>query len=184
MRGKILGIGIISGDDGNRYKFGIEEIQNLEGRSSEMLVGCEVDFNIAEDKAKEIFITKGSLGFNNLASNFTSNSINGIKLKAYISIGCMFFAFIPFIGVILAITCCVLEILIMFALKAASRSKTLLKNIILSFAMGVMGGISFAIFGGFSLLLSAMTNPSSMAFSTDGLGIGIALFILFEIVRF
>lgn len=44
MKGKILSVGLISGEDGNRYTFKANDVSNLEGRSMENLTGCEVDF--------------------------------------------------------------------------------------------------------------------------------------------
>ncbi|EEO25872.1 hypothetical protein [Helicobacter winghamensis] len=58
MRGKVLGIGMISGDDGNRYNFEPSDIANLGKRTLDSLIGCEVDFQIQENKASSIFIIK------------------------------------------------------------------------------------------------------------------------------
>lgn len=44
MKGKILAVSLISGEDGNRYTFKASDVSNLEGRSMENLTGCEVDF--------------------------------------------------------------------------------------------------------------------------------------------
>lgn len=60
MRGKILAIGVISADDGNRYDFEPSDISNLGKRSAKSLIGCEVDFQIQENKASSIFIIKGN----------------------------------------------------------------------------------------------------------------------------
>lgn len=60
MKGKILGVGVISGDDGNRYSFELSDIANLKKRSLDSLSGCEVDFQIQDDKAKNIFIIQGN----------------------------------------------------------------------------------------------------------------------------
>lgn len=60
MRGKVLGIGLISGDDGNRYSFEPSDISNLGKRTLEGLTGCEVDFQVNEGKANNIFIVKGN----------------------------------------------------------------------------------------------------------------------------
>jgi hypothetical protein len=63
MIGKILGIdedglgGVIRGEDGNRYKFTIEDIKN----SSEPKVNDNVDFETNDKNAKEIYITKSSI---------------------------------------------------------------------------------------------------------------------------
>ncbi|EAL53006.1 hypothetical protein [Campylobacter upsaliensis] len=44
MKGEILAVGLISGEDGNRYTFKANDVSNLEGRSMGNLMGCEVDF--------------------------------------------------------------------------------------------------------------------------------------------
>ncbi|EMZ38562.1 hypothetical protein [Helicobacter bilis] len=57
MQGKILGLGVIRGDDGNRYSFSLDDIANLSGYNSRNLAGYQVDFEIDEEnKAKDIFI--------------------------------------------------------------------------------------------------------------------------------
>lgn len=44
MKGEILAVSLISGEDGNRYTFKANDVSNLEGRSMENLTGCKVDF--------------------------------------------------------------------------------------------------------------------------------------------
>lgn len=62
MIGKILGLdkngieGVIKAEDGNRYKFLIDDIKN----SSEIKVNDSVDFIIEDNYAKEIYLTKTS----------------------------------------------------------------------------------------------------------------------------
>lgn len=58
MKGKILGAGAISGEDGKRYYYDESELKNA--KSGQKLDGCEVDFDIKNNKAVEIYITKGS----------------------------------------------------------------------------------------------------------------------------
>ncbi len=58
MKGKILGAGAISAEDGGRYYYDEGEIKNL--KSGQKLEGCEVDFDIKDGKAVMIYITKGS----------------------------------------------------------------------------------------------------------------------------
>lgn len=61
MKGKILGAGAISGEDGVRYYYEEKELKNLkEGQKFE---GCEVDFDIKDGKAVGVYIVKGG-GFN------------------------------------------------------------------------------------------------------------------------
>ena len=47
MNGKILGDGVIRGNDGKRYAFSANEIKNAQGKSIGDLVGSEVDFEIS-----------------------------------------------------------------------------------------------------------------------------------------
>ncbi|MEA2019409.1 MAG: hypothetical protein U9N59_13305 [Campylobacterota bacterium] len=78
MIGKILGInedglgGVIRGEDGNRYKFTIEDIKN----SSEPKVNDNVDFETDDKNAKEIYITKS----NSIDMSAVSDKIKDIKI--------------------------------------------------------------------------------------------------------
>lgn len=75
MKGKILGPGAISGEDGNRYYYDEGELQNA--KANEKLEGLSVDFEIKEGRAVGIFIIRGS----NFAS-FNAN-IQNINLPSY-----------------------------------------------------------------------------------------------------
>lgn len=44
MNGKILGKGVIRGNDGKRYSFNISEIKNAQGIKIDDLIGSKVDF--------------------------------------------------------------------------------------------------------------------------------------------
>lgn len=61
MKGKILGAGAISGEDGVRYYYDEKELKNL--KEGQKLEGCEVDFDIKDGKAVGVYIVKGG-GFN------------------------------------------------------------------------------------------------------------------------
>ncbi|WP_096014201.1 hypothetical protein [Campylobacter lanienae] len=58
MKGKILGAGAISGEDGNRYYYDEDAIKNLNENSK--IEGLEVDFDIKDGKAVEIYIISKS----------------------------------------------------------------------------------------------------------------------------
>lgn len=58
MKGKVLKLGLISGEDGNRYNFVPSDVANLGQKTLESLIGCEVDFQIQGDKASNILIIK------------------------------------------------------------------------------------------------------------------------------
>lgn len=63
MKGVILGHGFISGEDGKRYEYGLEDLKNLGDRNPMKLENSEVDFEISEQgRAINIFIIK-SAGF-------------------------------------------------------------------------------------------------------------------------
>lgn len=89
MNGKILGNGVISGNDGKRYHFEPSDIKNLDGRDISQLSGKEVDFVAQDDKASEIFITQ-SAGLNintqNIRQIFSSSNLTTIKTLMFISI--------------------------------------------------------------------------------------------------
>lgn len=66
MRGKILGLGAISGYDGNRYYYDEGELKNAkEGQNIE---GLEVDFEIIDGKAAQVFIINKASFLNNFSS--------------------------------------------------------------------------------------------------------------------
>lgn len=56
MEGKILASGLISGKDGNRYIFELNQIQNAIGYDIDELVGKEVDFQIMQNSAISIYV--------------------------------------------------------------------------------------------------------------------------------
>lgn len=57
MQGTILGNGILRGEDGNRYCFAIESIENLNNRTMEDLESLQVDFEPQENyQATSLFI--------------------------------------------------------------------------------------------------------------------------------
>ena len=83
MRGVILGHGFISGEDGKRYEYGLEDLKNLGDRNPMKLENTEVDFEISEQgRAINIFIIKAS----NPSSASASKNIKGQVLgNGYIS---------------------------------------------------------------------------------------------------
>lgn len=125
MKGKILGAGAISGEDGVRYYYDEKELKNL--KEGQKLEGCEVDFDIKDGKAVGVYITKGG-GFNadfgkvganvsaslekmNLPkfdskhifwdlngakANIFGANIHSVKLFLFLSIFCSLFSFLDF----------------------------------------------------------------------------------------
>lgn len=70
MKGKILGAGAISGEDGVRYYYDDKELKNL--KDGQKLEGCEVDFDVKGGKAVGVYIIKSG-GFNADFSKVGSN---------------------------------------------------------------------------------------------------------------
>ena len=75
VKGTILGHGFISGEDGKRYEYGLEDLKNLGDRNPMKLENTEVDFEISEQgRAINIFIIKSAgFGVNFNAGNFGAN---------------------------------------------------------------------------------------------------------------
>lgn len=77
MKGKILGAGAISGDDGKRYYYEENELKNAkEGQNIE---GLEVDFEVIDGKAVGVFILNKpsfSSNFSSLNASFNASMTN------------------------------------------------------------------------------------------------------------
>lgn len=141
MKGTILGLGIISGEDGKRYSFSLKDIQNLTSQYESSLANCEVDFEVEGSNAKAIFITKSSPSAGCVAEAFGKDDLNSIKTKAYVYIGLTLLGFIP-VGFIFLI----------MAIISLSRISgvVLLRNLIWALVCYFVGGI--VIFFGLLLL--------------------------------
>lgn len=187
MKGKILGAGIISGDDGNRYYYEDGEIKNL--KDGTKLDGCEVDFDIREGKAVEIFITKSSFDSAALKGQFLSEDVSGIRFKFLLALGLEFAAaligIIPFIGWflggILGICGLISFVLALLALNKQAQSKTLVRNLILAIAISFVSsaiGLSFS-----ATLIFALIGGGFYGASVIGY-IGLAIFILGNFAAF
>ena len=166
MRGVILGNGVISGEDGKRYSYKLEDIQNLNGKTEANLEGCEVDFEIDDSKkslsAKAIFITKSaSVSVGNIFQDF---SIPSIKMKAYIALGCGLFSPIPIVGWVLGIVSIVFLILTILNISKVSGSKELLRNYILYAVIAMIGAVVIGISEGGAALSFLAASSSSNPF--------------------
>ncbi|WP_297810602.1 hypothetical protein [uncultured Helicobacter sp.] len=159
MLGRILSENIISGNDGHRYNFEVSEIRNLEGRAVQSIIENEVDFEIQEDKAVNIYLIKKQFSLSK--ESLLAEDIPSIKMKAFLMYGCYVLSGIPIIGQILGIIGFVLNILIVIALKKISGSQTLLKNFVIGMIAMVFSMVSiiFSIVGG--LLLASYTDNAS-----------------------
>lgn len=87
MQGKILDFddlqGTILGDDGKRYHFDISEVKNAKNADLETLSGSEVDFELANGKAVEIYIAKFQQNF----KMPQKPEVKALKNKFYIALG-------------------------------------------------------------------------------------------------
>ena len=171
MKGKILDNNIISGEDGNRYSFSPNDIVNLEGKSTNNLTNCEVDFMIDENTAKSIYIINQSL---NMSLFGSYDDINSIKIKAYVYLACSLLGTIPTIGTLFSIVGIIFLILAVRGITKISNIP-LLKNLVLYWVLNFIGliMISISLVGAF---LGSINNNSFLA------GIGITGLIGFALI--
>lgn len=155
MQGKILGLGVIRGDDDNRYSFSLDDIANLSGYNSRNLARYQVDFEIDEEnKARDIFMLNKASFWSRIAQD----DIKSIRRNFLIALSLYFlsnlFGFVSLmehkksgledttIFDILNNTCLIFGYLFwLFAtigLNRASGSKTLLRNLIISFVILIL----------------------------------------------
>lgn len=175
MKGKILGASTISGEDGKRYSFSLNDVRNLEGRSESELVGYEVDFEISGEEAKEIFIIRGL----DVAALVQNSSIQSIKTKAYVYLACCLLALIPLLGLIFAIVALITLILALSNISSLT-GYALVKHLILGILSGFVGGVvgaTILLVSGFALDFSnpigVLDDPSNaLVLNNMGLAIG------------
>ncbi|CUU39810.1 hypothetical protein [Helicobacter typhlonius] len=178
MKGKILGAGAISGADGNRYDFDIADIENLNGKTQEQLVGAEVDFEVVEDSksAKSIFVTSTNLSVNldvnDIKERFSANDAQGVRFKFLMAIvlyavGALF-AFIPFLGFIVTPICSIAAIVIFvlatLRLNSLAESRTLFKNFLYSIVIGIVASVVAGALGGASLIRGSADDMGVLFF--------------------
>lgn len=180
MQGKILAENLISGSDGNRYKFDIADVENLNGASMQAIIGREVDFQIHEDAAKSIFLAQKT-GVGNVGELIGDNSIQGIRIKGYCSL-MIYLWEIPVLGQILAILGVIANILVVSSIQKASGSTTLFRNFIIPMFLSIVAGIIMVFSMGFGTLASmALGSPShlniDMLLSSFGIGTIVAIVI-------
>ena len=157
IKGKVLGNGYISGDDGERYNYHPNEIQNLQGRDPQALSGVSVDFEASTDEngkkvAKAIFITMGATPTFDF-TNINSNDIMGVRLKMLISMLLYLFTFIPFAGILFLIIAVILEFISISRLNQLAGSRTLFRNWIISMLISIFVGGTVAIIAFFDIAI-------------------------------
>ncbi|MCH5322274.1 MAG: hypothetical protein J1E31_01660 [Helicobacter sp.] len=165
MKGKILGSGLISGEDGNRYSFSLEDIQNLGSKDENALVNCEVDFEVQESNAKSIFITKSNFSVSSVTEAFGKDDLNSVKIKAYIYVAGSLLGFIPILGQILAIAGIICLFMAIMSIARISGI-SLMKNLILTFVFYFIGGAIV----GFGILAGASVNDGSVGIAVSVVG--------------
>ncbi|MDY3662975.1 MAG: hypothetical protein SO045_00020 [Campylobacter sp.] len=133
MQGKILSPQLISGDDGKRYEYDKNDVVNLGNRDLALLTGSQVEF-LSFDKrvAKSIYII------------LSADRISPARTMALWGIGLIFFIFIPYIGLIIAIASFVLYSMAIYSVSKAVASKNLFKNYIGAVIIGFFGFIVFS----------------------------------------
>ncbi len=183
MQGKILAENLISGNDGNRYKFDISDVENLKGESMQNIVGREVDFQIQENMAKSIFLAQKT-GVGNVGELISDNSVQGIRIKGYCSL-MVYLWEIPVLGQILAILGAIASILVVSSIQKVSGSTTLLRNFIIPLLLYVIAGTIMALSIGFATFTSIVFGFSGslnidMLLSSFGIGtiISIVMFVV------
>ncbi len=181
MRGKVLTVGLISGEDGNRYTFEASDVSNLKGRSIENLTGCDVDFEVSENMAKNIFITGGSINMANIQAQLMANDTQSIRFKFLLAIGLYFggsfISLIPFLGWVLGpilwIVAIALFVIAVLGTSRVSESKSLFKNFIVSIVVFAIAFILAMMFGG-----TALFGMLAGYDSAGGFGITVAIMLL------
>lgn len=174
MKGKILGVGAISGEDDNRYSYDSNDIVNLDGRSAESVVGCEVDFEVSENVAKNIYLTSSApLNFESLQGQLMANDVKGVRFKFLLAVGLAVgggvIGLIPFIGWVIAPFCAIAALVFMvlavLGARTISESPTLLKNFLLSICISFVCLVLAFIISG-SALLAAFAGDIDAASGT------------------
>lgn len=185
MQGKILGFddlqGAILGDDGKRYHFDISEVKNAKNADLETLSGSEVDFELANGKAVEIYITKFQQNF----KMPQKPEVKALKNKFYIALGILIGGTILIIFVVTIINIALEECLVgriivslFFPLlyvipfynitkfvQEHSRSDTLMRRFVLYNAIPIICGlISFLVESGLISFLILVENGVLLIF--------------------
>lgn len=195
MNGEILNIkedncGVILADDGNRYTFTKEDLNE-----QTLKVGQKVNFVIKDGVAKDIFIVKSQ---NN---SFSNVEISGFLQKldknetrkgavfAAFGVGISFFAIIPFIGTIFLIGGIILELFGVYKLSENSKKeKNIFKNMIMAYVFILIGTIAMTLFAGAGILGGQMSSLNShnldmsVGMSMGGVAIGIIVYLVFGVL--
>ncbi|MCI7013808.1 MAG: hypothetical protein MR878_00265 [Campylobacter sp.] len=167
MQGKILSPQLISGDDGKRYEYDKNDVENLGGKDLALLTGSQVEFVSFDNRvAKSVYIIAEN---RNVSSILSADSISSARTKALWGLGLLFFSSIPYIGYffiltpnirkiidlgleffsfipyighigkIIAIVSFVLYSMAIYSVRKAAASKNLFKNYIIAVIISFLG---------------------------------------------
>lgn len=175
MQGKILSDGLISGNDGNRYNFSIDDVKNLDNKTINDIINAEVDFEVEGTEAKSIFVVQIPTT-NTIGNIIKGEDIQSIKIKAYLYVAGILLLFIPVIGQLLAIVGLVAIILNLIAIGRIS-GVSLLKHFILSRLLVLVGVLIIwpSVAFGFAIGVAGNSTALGLTFGILGLLVGLAL---------
>jgi len=175
MKGQILAIeengGIILGEDEKRYHFDLNEWKE----KTPPLKGEKVDFEIEENKAKNIYLLEIS------KTNLINITLNA-NTKTFGTIGAIFilFGWMPYIGIGLYLIGLIFMTLAIKELSSKTPEKAILKKWLISIALVFFIGVSFILAIGSIAALSNDINQDTIIGS--GLAIWFLLFIIIQII--
>lgn len=172
MKGMILDLGIISGDDGNRYSFVLDDVKNLDN-NNDKLSNLIVDFEIDDKKAINIYIITDNEAkytssiLSSIRDNIANSNINKIRFIAITSVCLSFSEVIPVLGMIFTIISFILYLLVTIDISKISQSKTILRNFIIYFLVEIAFVILLTFVIGTVIVSIAMSGSiSSIGFGT------------------
>ncbi|MCH5321956.1 MAG: hypothetical protein J1E31_00050 [Helicobacter sp.] len=157
MKGKILGLGAISGDDGKRYYYEEGELKNLkEGQNIE---GLEVDFDIVGEKAVQVFVIHKAGFSSNFGALNTSNLPSIDSQFVFLNLNeAKSFLFAPNIHSMKIFALLTLVCYFLFSVFSSDYSENVAKN---------TSNAPFYIFGILTCLLGLWVNFSLFKLSND-----------------
>jgi len=181
MKGQILGFsnneGVIVGEDGKRYHFGIEDWKE----SQYPLKNMKVDFEVEEDRAKNIYLLEMPPQMPQ-QNNSTIKIDSNIKILGGLGTIFILLSWIPYIGWLLALTGLILLSIALKKISNQAPSKGIFKNWIISIVISVTAAIIlfFTILGAMSTYSSSEQNLLILLTYLIGVGTYIVVGILYK----
>lgn len=148
MKGRILDIGVISGEDGKRYEFSLVDILNQADLLPSQIIGLNVDFVANEGKATQIYLlTNDNKEF---SKSFKNQDSELFQIKIFYIIGILIsgFYFLD-LGFFSSFVAFVLEIIAIYKVKNLTKSKTILKNFVVQ---AIIPSLAFIVIGSFGFM--------------------------------